>query len=83
MRISTFDELHRSFEREIWRGSQQKMDVVGHDHEFIEPKDPSLTIAEGCIQQQPGGPFGVEQGSASPSYKRDKKYAIGEVFHSG
>jgi hypothetical protein len=63
--------------RWMWSG------MIGHDHEFVELKDPALTIAEHCIQQQPCGWFGLEQGSASPGHRSKRKICDQESCPQG
>jgi len=36
MRVGPLDELNGSFNRDILRGSQQEMNVIGHDHEGVQ-----------------------------------------------
>ena len=44
MRKAAFDELHRSLQCDRRFGGEQQMNVIGHDDEFVELKDPALTI---------------------------------------
>lgn len=83
MRIAAFNELHRSFQRDRGIVSEEKMNMIGHDHEFVELKDSAVAIVKCSVYQNPCGRFGLEQGSAPPSHKGYEEYTIGEVVHSG
>ena len=41
---SSFDELHGSLQRNLLRGREQHVDVVGHDHEFMKQEFSSVAI---------------------------------------
>ena len=51
MRVAALYELHGAFERDHRFGSEQQMDVVGHQHEFVKPKDLSIAIDEQSVQE--------------------------------
>jgi len=36
MRVSAFDQLHRALDRDIVSGSEDEVNVIGHDHEFVQ-----------------------------------------------
>ena len=36
MRVGALDELNGPFNRDILRGCQQEMNVIGHDHEGVQ-----------------------------------------------
>ena len=36
IREPSFDELHNALERDVVRRCEQRMDVVGHDYEFMK-----------------------------------------------
>lgn len=83
MRIAAFNELHRAFQRDAGVRSQQEVNVVGHNHEFVKLKNPAFAIAENRIQQHPCGWFRLKHGATCPGHGGYEKYTIGKVVHGG
>ncbi len=59
---SSFDELHGALQRNLRRGHQERMDVIGHDHEFMEKKFLMGAIVRESVDQQFGGCITTEDG---------------------
>ena len=51
MRIAAFNELHGAFQRNGGLGSEEKMEMIGHQNEFVELKDASVAVAEQSIEE--------------------------------
>ena len=51
VRRSTFNKLNCTFERDVVRRSQQKMNMLGHNHERMQFKLSSSPIAEHGLQK--------------------------------
>ena len=52
VRKSSLDELHCPFKRNLRSGSQQGMDVVRHDHKFVEKKFLFVAIVRESFDQK-------------------------------
>jgi len=50
MREPAFDELDSLFQSVFFRGSEEQMKVVGHDHKFMQEVFPLLPINLGVLQ---------------------------------
>jgi len=65
MRESAFDELHRTFKRDL-RRSQQQMKMFGHEDKGVEPKLSLSAIRVESLQKETRNRFICEQISALP-----------------
>ena len=59
-RESSLDELNRSLQRYLIRRRNQRMKMVGHDHEFVKQIFALLAIVEEHIDEQIGGGGALE-----------------------
>jgi hypothetical protein len=55
------------------------MDMVGHDHEFVQLKDSSVAISKQHVQKKLGGAIAAEEGLPLCGYCRDEEDAFGKV----
>ena len=60
MRETAFDELHGLFQRDIWSGSEQRVEVIGHDDKCMEGKSIRITIVEKNFQKYARVVFDLE-----------------------
>ena len=73
MRVSAFDELQRTFERDL-RRSQQQMKVFGHEHKGVKLELSLAAIRVESLQEEARHWFGYEQASSLPG---DRGYEVG------
>ena len=57
VRVSAFDELQRTFERDL-RRSQQQMKMFGHEHECVKLELSLAAIRVESMEEKPGHRFG-------------------------
>jgi hypothetical protein len=62
-RKSAFDELNGLFQRNIFRGPDDQMEVVRHDHEFVQKKAAFPAIVREDVEKQPRHFFFLKSGS--------------------
>jgi len=67
VRVRTFDELDRTFNRNVPRGRQKKMNMLGHNDESVQGVSSLATIAIDRLQKKPDVPFDCKQLSAVES----------------
>ena len=77
IRKSPFDELHDSLQRNLCRGRQQRVDMIGHDDEFVKKIFPVIAIVSQGIDQKPGDGVAPENGLAMSRNSSDKEDAVG------
>jgi len=53
-RIPTFDVLHGFLQRNLLLGSDDEMEMIGHDHELVQLKSPLAAIRIECVNEQFG-----------------------------
>ena len=51
---SSFDELHDTFQRNLRRGRQKGVHVIGHDDEFVEKEFSFIAIMRERVDQEMG-----------------------------
>jgi hypothetical protein len=59
-RESSLDELNRSLQRYLSRRRNQRMKMVGHDHEIMQEISALFAIVEEDIDEQIGGGSALE-----------------------
>ena len=79
IRKSSLNELHGAFQRDLWRGSQQRVDVVGHDYKFVEKKFLFVAIVCESFNQKSGRCVFSEDRKALSGNSRDEECAA--AFH--
>jgi hypothetical protein len=77
IRKSSLDELHDSLQRNLRRRRQQRVHVIGHDHEFVEKEFSLIPIMRKSFDQKPGHCVAPENRLAIRSYGCDKEDAVG------
>jgi len=73
VRVSAFDELQRTFERDL-RRSQQQMKMFGHEHKGVKLGLSLAAIRVESLQEEACHWFGYEQASSLPG---DRGYEVG------
>ena len=71
MRITTFDQLHDSFQGDLLRRNN-RVNVVRHDHEFVQVEIPVPSISVDCIEKELGKFVDMEKAAAIPSLRSDE-----------
>ena len=61
MRVGAFDQLHSPLDGHVDRGSQQKMNVFGHDDKSVQFETALATIPVKRLQKKPDVSFDDEQ----------------------
>jgi len=61
MRESALDTLHASFQRLICGGSDEKVQVIGHDHEGMQVIAVLVAVVEEEFAQQAGGALRLQK----------------------
>src|SRR5437868_7718439 len=69
IRESPFYELHCFLQRDLWRGRDEQMKVIGHDYELMKKKTLLLTTVLEYIHQQSSHAVGLEE---STPFKCDR-----------
>jgi len=54
VRMTALDQLHRPFQRDIRRGSQQQMHMVRHQHKSMQRESFLPSISVQSFQEKPG-----------------------------
>jgi hypothetical protein len=67
VRVSTFDQLDRAFNRDVPCGRQKKMNMLRHDDKRVQGVAPFAAIAVDRLQQEPDVRFDGKQFSAVES----------------
>ena len=67
-REAALDELCATFDRHVRRGSQQGMDVIGHDDEGMKAEFAGGAVAEERGDEELGGLGALEEAAALVSY---------------
>lgn len=75
-RKSSFDELDGAFEGDFFCRSEQQMEVVGHDHEFVKEVFSFIAIVRESVDQEIGGCDVAENGLAVRRDGCDEEDAI-------
>ena len=74
-RESALDVLQRFFERGVGRGCKKQMEVIGHDHVFVQEKTPFLPVVVEYLDEQFRHADGLEDGAAIECHGRDEEGA--------
>jgi hypothetical protein len=77
---AAFDELNRTFERNIRRRRDQEMHVIGHENERVEKKSPLAPIVIESLQEQSRARFNHEHSS---SLERRERHEISSGRRDG
>ena len=80
IRKPSFDELHNALKRDIARGRQYRVHVIGHDHEFMEKEFSLIPVMRERFDQEEGRCFPPEDGPAMSRNGRDKEDTVGVHF---
>jgi hypothetical protein len=75
-RESSFDELNGTFEGDFFRGCEQQMDVVGHDHEFVQQIFSFVSVMSECVDEEIGDCSAAKNWKARGCDRRNKKRAV-------
>ena len=75
-RESPLDELNGTFEGNFFRGCEQKMNVVGHDHEFVQQIFPFVSVTRKRVNQEIGGCIAAKNWKSSGRDRSDKERAV-------
>ena len=70
---SPFNELHRLLHAHLASDSEQHMQVIGHNHEIVQPKSALRTIVIEDTEKQLGGFVGLQQVLFTPDRRCHKK----------
>lgn len=76
-RKASLDELHRLFERDIWRGRKKDVQVIRHYNKCVQRKPVLLTVALEGIEKEYCVGFHLEESAAVGCYSGDE---IGAQF---
>jgi hypothetical protein len=76
IRESPFDELHRPLQRDLRRGCQQRVHVIGHDDDFVQEILPFIAIVSEGFDQKTGDRVAPENGLAMSGNSSDKEDPI-------
>jgi hypothetical protein len=77
IRKSSFNELHGPFQGNLCRGRQQRVDVIGHDDEFVEKESVLIPTMREGVDQEMGCCLASEDWAALGGDGRDKEDAVG------
>ncbi len=82
-RKSAFNVLHGLFQGDRRRRSEEEMNVIGHNHEFVEQQAALLAILLHDVNQEPGHAVRLKNGLSSISNGSNKKCAnfLGSKVH--
>ena len=80
IRKSSLDELHGPLHRDFRRRRQQRVHVIGHDHEFMQKVFPFIAIVRQGIDQRTGDGVAPEIGLTMSRNSCDKEDAVGVHF---
>ena len=72
-----------AFSKETARRSDQEVNVIGHNHEFVEQKAALLAVLLHDVNQEPGHAVRLKDGLSSISNGSDKTCAnfLGSKLH--
>jgi hypothetical protein len=70
---AAFDELHGLFQRDFCGRRQQQVEVVWHNHKFMQQKAPLFSIFGENINQELSHAIGLEKCPPARSGRGDKK----------
>jgi hypothetical protein len=70
---TALDELQCLFQRDFRCRSQQQMEVIGHDHKFMQQKPPLSTILRKNIHQKLSHAIGWKKRAASGCRGQEKR----------
>ena len=74
---SALDELHGSLQGDLWRGRQQSVHMIGHNHEFMQKKLPLITIFRERLNKKSGACLAPKDRKPSRSNGGYEENAIG------
>ena len=77
IRKSSLDELHDALEGNLRRGRQQRVDVIGHDDEFVEKEFSLIAIMRESFDQKTGCCLASEDWAALGGDGRNEEDAVG------
>ena len=77
IRKSSFDELHGPLQRNLRRGRQLRVDVIGHDDEFVEKEFSLIAIMGESFDQEMGRCLASEDWAALGGDGRNEEDAVG------
>ena len=80
IRKSSFEELHGPLQRNLLSGRQQRVEVVGHDHEFVEQKFSFVAIVRQRFDHKVSRCLPAKDWTALGGDGRDEEDAIGVQF---
>jgi len=80
IRESSFDELHGMLQGDFFRRSEQRMDVVGHNDEFVEQEFSSVAVVREGVKQESSGCFPAKDWTALDGDGGDEEDAVGVHF---
>ena len=80
IRKPSLDELHGPLQRNLRRGCQQRVHVIGHNDEFVKKKFPLIAIMRERFDQKPGHSVAPENRLAIRSYGRHEEDTVGVHF---
>ncbi len=82
-RKSTFNVLHGLFQGNRRRRSDEEMNVIGHNHEFVQQQAALLAILLHDVDQGPGHAVRLKNGVSSIGNGSNKKCAdfLGSKLH--
>ena len=69
---AALDELNGFFKTCCWAWSQNEVEMVGHDDEFVEEIGVKVTIVEQCVNQDFGIFGDLEDRATLPAFCSDK-----------
>ena len=72
VRIAALDELNRVFERYVVGGSEQEMDVLGHDDEGVQLESTFAAISAESLQEEADMVLDNKKSTAFPSRECDE-----------
>ena len=70
-----FNVLHGLFQGDCRRRSDEEMNVIGHNHKFVEQKAALLAVLLHDVNQEPGHAVRLKDGLSSIGDGSDKKCA--------
>ena len=73
---ASFDELHDAFQRKIIGGCDERVEVVGHDHEIVEKIFVLRAVVKNGFDEKLGGGFAMEESLALMRDGCDEEGAI-------
>jgi hypothetical protein len=61
---ASFDELHGALEREIFGGCDERVEVIGHDHEVVQEIFVLGAVMKHGVDEKSGGGFASKESLA-------------------